>query len=41
VHRAFSEIYQAKSGVTLQEAEDRMSQMEHANRYLADAWAAT
>jgi cytochrome P450 / NADPH-cytochrome P450 reductase len=41
VHRAFSEIYQAKAGVSPQEAEERMSQMEHANRYLADAWAAT
>jgi sulfite reductase (NADPH) flavoprotein alpha-component len=41
VHQAFCEVYQAKSGVSPQEAQDRLSQMEHANRYLADAWAAT
>lgn len=41
VHQAFSEIYQAKSGVSPKEAQDRLLQMEQANRYLADAWAAT
>src|SRR5262249_54154066 len=41
VHRALGEIYQAKTGASQKEAEVWCSQMEHANRYLADAWAAT
>jgi hypothetical protein len=41
VRRAFGDIYQAKTGASAQQAKDWWSQMEHASRYLADAWAAT
>jgi cytochrome P450/NADPH-cytochrome P450 reductase len=41
VRRAFIDIYRAKAGADSQAAEAWWSQLEHANRYLADAWAAT
>jgi cytochrome P450/NADPH-cytochrome P450 reductase len=41
VHRTFVEIYQTKTGASPQDAEDWWSQMQHANRSMADAWAAT
>jgi cytochrome P450 / NADPH-cytochrome P450 reductase len=41
VRKAFSDLYQAKTGASPQEAEAWWTQLEQANRYLADAWAAT
>jgi cytochrome P450 / NADPH-cytochrome P450 reductase len=39
VRKAFTDIYQAKTGAGEQQAADWLDQMTRANRYLADVWA--
>ncbi len=41
VRQTLAAIYQEKTGASAQDAEGWLAELEHANRYLADVWAAT